>query len=530
MALIKLESFDNPSYTAPADLVSVGGWNAQGGIELGAYNHAGANGIKFTYGNYLRYSGFTRLNPIGIGFQVKITQFATINSVVQIFRFSDSAWDLNTHILLGTVYTSANKFKFRVTDRTGTVDSDEFDINTWYYVTFKTYIHDTAGYFYLYINSNLAASGTERDTKDIGVDGSNWIEFLCTQNTGQIHYIDSVYLLSFSGDSPTDFLASCDVVWDGSTNVIQYSWAEPSVSDDINNWSDSVILNFNYLLGPTDTLDNWDDEIANLGFGPLYLACTDNMYHFYDTINATTIVYHVPLTVAVADSLNSYEDQLDTVSYVQLGADIALEVSDILYLTDSLTVKLNLFVEVADDADNMQDEVALMPGEFLDYAYDTMMYDFLDAIELDFRLHRGISDTMSMSDTISVSLAAYLQTVSVSDNAANLSDAIVLRVSGFKQVSDRLAMYDSISRSMTLAKSISDSLSMSDAININLSTKDASFDDSLDLWNDLVNASMTARLELTISDTMSLSDAVSTTRELGEDLRYYRRYLNDVTV
>jgi len=288
----------------------------------------------------------------------------------------------------------------------------------------------------------------------------------------------------------------------------QFTGYEDSIAESLDNWQDDILLDVDYLS---------------------FVSISESMYHFYDDVICYLAAWHVPLTVEISDSLNSFEDQLDSVEYVQLGADITLEIGDILYLTDTNIVKCDIALLVEDDLNEWQDEVAVMPGEFVDYAYDTMMYDFLDAIELDFRLHRGVSDTMTLSDAISTSLAAYLQTASISDNAANLNDAINLRVSGFKAVSDSLALYDFIKLSMFQALSLADTLSMSDAVSVQLSVTDASLEDSLDLWNDLVSASLSAKIDQSVSDSMSQSDTVSTETELGEDLRYYRRYLNDVS-
>jgi hypothetical protein len=360
-------------------------------------------------------------------------------------------------------------------------------------------------------------------------DGTNWSdigsEFTIAPTSGV--YKDT----SLSGNT-TAYLyyqllgTSGNVGWDQQIAEFRFSIVtvvtDPDVSDLLNSWSDSVVIGIG--ISVKDDLSNWDDLREPIL--STILDFEDNLFHYYDEVVTQLWVYHHPLTVDVSDIFD-FDDSLDAIALIFMAEEIAFDLGDSNRLSDSIAIFNNLFVELEDDLDNWTDEVALMPGDFVDYAYDTMMYDFLDSIEVDLRQHRGNFDSLTFSDAITISLDAFLQSKSVADSLSNWLDSVSVRLQVNRTIEDDFALYDFIRLFMTTTRSISDTLALSDAISVSLSSQDANLSDSLQLWNDLVSAELQIKYNLNISDTMSLSDAVVNSG-VEEDLTYYRRYLNDV--
>lgn len=296
-------------------------------------------------------------------------------------------------------------------------------------------------------------------------------------------------------------------------------------NDDLNLWNDTVDYDFDFKPSIEDDLSNWSDDLTYEII--ITLNFFDNLNSgYYDEVETQVWVYFGPLTVDINDNFN-FDDSLDTISFVFDGEEIAFEFGDSNRLSDSIELVKYLSSSLEDDLNSWNDEVALMPGEFVDYAYDTMMYDFLDSIEVDLRQHRSNSDIFSLSDAVSASLIIYFQSRSVTDSMNNLVGSISSRLTARRSIEDDLNLYDSIQLFMTTVRNLTDSLTLSDSILVSISSQEINPTESLQLWQDLVFAELQIKFSLNVGDSLSLSDAVTIPVPV-EDLSYYRRYLNDV--
>ena len=345
------------------------------------------------------------------------------------------------------------------------------------------------------------------------------------------------------------------------------------VSDDSNLLNDSIEIGTPvYLLDFSDNLDNWND-LGDASFPELYTDISeDNLdswadevlidvvtaveildsFAWYDDIEVQLWVFFNSQTVNIQDTFYDWEGGglSDELSYFFDAEESTFAVGDLNRLNDSIKVYCELLLDIEDNLDNWNDGVTLMPGEFVDYAYDTMMYNFLDSIEIDLRQHRTNNDTLSLSDAIIISFDVFLQTKTIADNLSSWLDSVSIRLTVHRSISDDFALYDSIQTFMTTIRSISDSLILSDSIIVSLLDRILSItlsdslnlsdsvqtvltssaldkSDSLSFWNDLVNAELKYKLEISKGDSFSLSDEI-TNSGIEEDVSYYRRYLNDV--
>lgn len=358
--------------------------------------------------------------------------------------------------------------------------------------------------------------------------------------------LDIGTLESLSGSTPLsdsvadDLLNLADEI---GVNLVNLPVIELAFSDDLQSiWQDAVVTGYPHTslnlsdiftlsdsksyeltvcaLEFADALTQLDDVALN---GELHLTFLDIGNSFYDEVDATTIVYQHPDEETLVDSL----ELKDSIEYIFEAEANLGELGDSLYLSDELSLIQFIALSVEDNLDNFTDEVVTMPGEFVELSYDTMMYEWADAIEVDTRQHRSNGDTLSMSDAVSTNLAGYLQTKAVAGNLSNWADAVSIRLKVNREIEDDLNLYDFVKLLFTHAMSKSDTLSMSDSVSTRLTPDNEELADSLELWNDLVAASLTVGLEKSVNDSMSLSDATSNSG-IEEDLTYYRRYLNDV--
>jgi hypothetical protein len=291
------------------------------------------------------------------------------------------------------------------------------------------------------------------------------------------------------------------------------------------NWQDQVLIDQDFSLAIEDTNEVFNDEI-NLNI-PLSLLITDNLFAFYDEVEVQSWVFFNSQTVAINDSFTEFEDSLDALAIIFIADVISYELGESFHLSDQIDLFKTVEIQLTDDLNLWDEGINVMPGEFVDYAYDTMMYDLLDSIELDLRQHRVNIDSLYLTDAVSVSLAVFSISCAVADSLNNWNDIITYQRPNYIQLFDYFVLHDSINLKMPAGKGVADSLVLSDSVIVQLSRDTELVSDSVDLWNDLVQAEITVRLTVNKSDSMSQSDALNNSGT-QEDTSYYRRYLNDV--
>jgi hypothetical protein len=84
------------------------------------------------------------------------------------------------------------------------------NINTWYYIELKVYIHDTSGTYDIRLNGSNVLSGSSIDTKASGTAGANQIAI-----GGYAYiktcYFDDIYVCDTTGTVANDLLGDCKV-------------------------------------------------------------------------------------------------------------------------------------------------------------------------------------------------------------------------------------------------------------------------------------------------------------------------------
>lgn len=517
-----LESFDNPAYSVPADLVTGGKWSSQTGIALGAtYAHYGANGVQFDYGDSLLSEEFSlRQNPIIVGFWMNIDTHATASdvTVLKFYSYLDQTWSPLQVRLSKNV---SNQLVFNVNSGFGNEDCTYvFSTDTWYHVTIEVLFSQTVGYYKIYVNGLLVDSHSDIDTVENGDIYARHIIFGSMDNTGVTWWLDSLFVTNDINSIPF----SLDIYWNGTKDAF-LTWANPEVSDSNEaNWDDSVSLRLTHYINITDSNgSNWLDELFILW--PLETNLSDSLNSYYDEAKANTIIYQDPQSKSFSDNLNFYGD----ISYIFIDSDILYELSSSFSLDDSIKVLANIYLEVDDDLNSWQEEVIHLAGELVDISADSMMYSWGDAILTDFRAWRLKSDSFALTDAVQTSLASVWIFRSVTDSFS-LSDAVLVRHVGNKQVKDSFSLHDSIKLNSSGVKLLSDTLNLSDSVLVSIGEKEISPTESLELWQDLAQASLMDKLTVATSDNLAnWNDESSKSKDrtyISTD--YLRRYLNDV--
>jgi len=313
-------------------------------------------------------------------------------------------------------------------------------------------------------------------------------------NLGDLGIVSLVELTSDVSDDSNNLNDDIDVDLVGSLSV--------DSSDDLNNWSDTVNVEYAIQYVFADTLTFSDEVIADIP--EKYIDVSDSftlsdaaLAEFFEKYLTTddTLVFSDEIRVDFPEKYFSYSDTLSLTDSVYVHLLIYLHPLNIT-VSDTMIYPLNEAVEVlngplvnltvtsSDDLSSWNDEVIRMPGAEVAVAYDAM--------------------------------------------TSYWSDAVSNRLYSFVTRSDQFTLYDYVKISLTCALACVDTLAMSDGVTVQLSVKDTSLSDSADLWADLVKAELKGSLVATLADSMTQTDGVSTDTALGEDINYYRRYLNDV--
>lgn len=268
----------------------------------------------------------------------------------------------------------------------------------------------------------------------------------------------------------------------------------PDVSDDLNNWADSVEIWSPNNQNFSDDLDNW----------------TDLLERYYGIVI-------VNLTISVEDWLSKAQftgkalkdSWKDGVEYILEGADVGLFISieDLDQFSDD-ELALGFGISLSDDLDNWLDAVS-QARSYQRQAYDSMQYNMLDDIQISYLLSQSPSDDLdNWNDSDEES----------KNNAVN-------------KTGDQIIFSDELSMIMKGYLSLDDSFSLSDSLGIYVNTINAFADDLNNLTDD-VALNTIVNLTLTVGDDLdNLSDAIDEDNDLllaGSDIGYLRRYLNDV--
>jgi len=302
----------------------------------------------------------------------------------------------------------------------------------------------------------------------------------------------------------------------------------PSVNtaDDLNSlwdWDVKLGLGLNYT---EDDLNSWDDDVAisQTGFNKIEIPLGLDVMYFYDSIQVDFLVFIGGLSVSVSDDLNNWNDSknFQHTGYLQESNEWYSE--DTMRMGDSIQISFLLdSPEVADDLNNWGDEVGGILG--VPEAFDSNMYNWADAISVVPGFGLNVADTLSMSDAISAAAGSFLLSKSAADSMFNLLDAVKREYKLHKRVADFMVLTDRASVRFNATRAIADYMSMLDAIVLDfLSNHDIG--DTMTL-TDAVSVGLSVHLTKSVADTLVMSDAVSGSKSTS-DMNYLRRYLNDV--
>jgi hypothetical protein len=540
MAVVYLESFDNPAYSTPADLVTSAKWQSQSGIALGeSYAFYGINGVYFNGACELRSKEFgASVNPLVLTFRMKVNNWASGDGAFLHFYTYANQGYVNFRIY---IHNEAFANWFRALNTNTSIDIDY----NWHYYAIKIYCEQSSGYCKIYQDGNLILDVTG-DTQDNDDSLINSFSFVNSSYPNWPYQIDGVAVVSTSGIAPIDILGENNIAWNGSEDTIVYAWTEPEITDNLGSLNDTLLYLLNTNLDYADNLANLSDAVTIELLTPLTLDLLDDLNNWLDEVESAT-----PLALDFGDTL-SFSDES--------GADFPEKYEvineDLNFLQDGVETEFAEKERHVDDTFSFSDTVLADFRERYASVVDTLVFSDAVMLHLDVYLAPlllNLSDNMlyNLDDVVSIVLLPLAPlTVTISDNNNNLTDGVnampgamstvyddllstwsdTVKTSLICTVSrgDQFTLYDSVKLYLTLAKALSDTLVLSDAISVKLSVLDASLSESMDLWNDLVAASLASRLEILSSDTMAQTDTVTNDTALGEDISYYRRYLNDV--
>jgi len=228
MALLFCDSFDhyttvtqkwtNASTVVSPTISSGGGKNSTNALT----NSYSASGNAFMQVRKTLGSAYTTLVA---GVAYKTTRLADDNNWGRThFSFAkDNAMQIGVTIdASGRVQVRRGNWKGTVIEQTS---ADVIAINTWYYLEFKVYIHDTAGTYEVKLDGTTILSGTSVDTKGAAASDANqlWLGEFANQSYG---YWEDLYLCDTSGTFADDFLGEVRVeaiLPDGAGNYSQWT-------------------------------------------------------------------------------------------------------------------------------------------------------------------------------------------------------------------------------------------------------------------------------------------------------------------
>jgi len=192
MALLFMDSFDH--YGTGGDPAALGKWAT---ITVGSVNNTNSRTGTFSL-RFSASSGEITSKPLTVsgGFVVGVaiyntTSFNTNNDIIQIQEGST--------VQLAVSITNTGLLQVKRSTTVLQTGTKVLNINSWYYIEFKGTIHDSTGSYELRIDGVTELSATGVDTLS---SGTNWNCVSFGALSGNLSYIDDVYICDTSGAAP----------------------------------------------------------------------------------------------------------------------------------------------------------------------------------------------------------------------------------------------------------------------------------------------------------------------------------------
>lgn len=158
------------------------------------------------------------------GFAVKLVSDSSTTGMVSILEGS------TVHLTLSFAATTSGKIRITRGDSGGTLlntSTATLSIGVWYYIEFKSTIHDTTGSYELRINGASDVSGSSVDTRNGGTSGViDTIQLGSFATIGTPASYDDLYFCNQSGATNNNFLGDCRVdtlLPTGDGNYLQFT-------------------------------------------------------------------------------------------------------------------------------------------------------------------------------------------------------------------------------------------------------------------------------------------------------------------
>jgi len=170
-----------------------------------------SNWIESTINAPIAASGSTAIVGVGLYIDavgtggaiefIQIKEGATVHMTLALTRTGASSGQMKMAVYRGDAVTLLGTSTYEVAD------------DTWYYIEFKTTIHDTTGAYEVRVDgvNRLSASGV--DTRNGATGVFNTFRVSCPVNGSNNTFIDDLYVLDGSGGSMNDFLGPQSIQW-----------------------------------------------------------------------------------------------------------------------------------------------------------------------------------------------------------------------------------------------------------------------------------------------------------------------------
>ncbi len=174
-----------------------------------------------------------------------------------------------------------------------------------------------------------------------------------------------------------------------------------TLSDSLNNLSDSASKTFGIPKQAFDDLNNWAEAITTVFAGVLTEVPADSLNNWLDLVSKT--VGNVPFFVTAADTLNNLNDALRIWNVLRKAS------ADNMVLSDSLEAKFNHLLKTAEVLSNFLEHVGLDLRSIPSFA-DSMTLSDATSIALGVQHSRTASDSLLMTDSVVVTATGtYIQ-------------------------------------------------------------------------------------------------------------------------
>jgi hypothetical protein len=219
MARLLLESFD--TYATGGYL---GKWNSMAGT-IGAGGREGTNALSHTTSSFMQ-TPVSNKQTIIVGSALKLS--------------TSKAWDLIQFFDGGTIQmkiVTDGSNQVIVKRNTTTLENTGYNlpVGEWFYLEFKSTIHNSTGSYEVKVNGNTIGSGSGVDTQATGNAYINLIQWSMFGIGASTHWIDDVYIFDDSGSFCNDFVGDVHVEAKFPTGVGYITqWAGFPVDGDAN--------------------------------------------------------------------------------------------------------------------------------------------------------------------------------------------------------------------------------------------------------------------------------------------------------